>query len=83
MYIDIFGEIKYFLLHKYGFQEFLLAYIQIPSPTKINVLGNITFTRKSAYEFIDVSTVDRCVGFIKIGNIYYIIDLKYNKQNND
>ncbi len=37
----------------------------------------------STYEFIDVSTIDRCVGFIKIKNVYYVIDPIYNKQNND
>ncbi|CAG8751111.1 16983_t:CDS:2, partial [Cetraspora pellucida] len=41
----------------------------------------------SGYDFIDVTTINHCIGFIKVDNLYYIIDKEVNdiafKELND
>ncbi|CAG8839579.1 3066_t:CDS:1, partial [Cetraspora pellucida] len=32
------------------------------------------FHQFSGYDFIDVKTIDHCVRFIKVDNLYYIVD---------
>ncbi|CAG8668104.1 22370_t:CDS:1, partial [Rhizophagus irregularis] len=33
-----------------------------------------TFRRMEAYEFVDASAIDHCVGFIEIDKLFYIVD---------
>ena len=37
-------------------------------------VGVKSFKRMGAYEFIDASAIDHCVGFIEIDKVFYIVD---------
>ena len=52
----------------------MLAYIQWASNLHIDRYGTKTFNGFASNEFIEVKYVDRCVGFMKIGDIFYILD---------
>ncbi|PKY53131.1 hypothetical protein RhiirA4_471179 [Rhizophagus irregularis] len=52
----------------------MLAYIQWTSPVNEDDVGVKTFRRTGAYEFVDASAIDHCVGFIEIDKLFYIID---------
>ena len=52
----------------------MLAYIQWATEIHIDKYNNKTFNGYGAYEFIDVEFIDRCVGFMRINNIFYIFD---------
>ena len=53
----------------------MLAYIHWTNKIVNDQLGVKYFQDKSSkYGFIDISDIDRCVGFIKINNRIYIFD---------
>ena len=53
----------------------MLAYIHWTNKIVNDQLGVKYFQGKSSkYGFIDISDIDRCVGFIKINNRIYIFD---------
>jgi hypothetical protein len=72
---QFFGVVHYFFTHEYhGFWS-MLAYVQWvrnPEPSKH---GPLKFRELGAFEIINVSAIDRCVGFLqKANNEFYIID---------
>ncbi len=66
--------IEYYLT--YEFEEFkvILAYIQWTSLVNKDNVGVKTFSRLGVYEFINISAIDHCIGFIEIDKLFYIVD---------
>ena len=58
---EIFGKVEYFIIHKYD--EY-----------KENNYGQIYSNKFGSFQFIEVIGIDRCVGFFKIENLFYILD---------
>ena len=72
---ELFGEIVFYLVHKFLDENRMLAYIHWTNKIVNDQLGVKYFQGKSSkYGFIDISDIDRCVGFIKINNRIYIFD---------
>lgn len=55
-------------------QEKMLANVRWSNEVNEDALGTIFFTGEGSTQFIDVTTIDRCVGFMKLGRKTYIID---------
>jgi len=70
---EIFGEVEYYITHEYDNLDRMFAYVR-----KIDRYdddhGQIYFNRYSSFQFIEVIGIDRCVGFFKIENLFYILD---------
>jgi hypothetical protein len=63
------------LVHKHLGENRMLAYIHWSNKIINDQLGIKYFQGKSSkYGFIDISNIDRCVGFIELNNKIYIFD---------
>lgn len=71
---EIFGEVEYFITHKYNELDRMFAYVRKIDKYEEDNYGQIYFNRFSSYQFIEVIGIDRCVGFFKIENLFYILD---------
>jgi hypothetical protein len=71
---EIFGEVEYFITHKYNELERMFTYVRKINKYEEDNYGQIYFNNFSSYQFIEVIGIDRCVGFFKIGNLFYILD---------
>lgn len=72
---ELFGEIVFYLVHKHLGESRMLAYIHWSNKIINDQLGIKYFQGKSSkYGFIDISDIDRCVGFIELNNKIYIFD---------
>src|SRR6266487_5540937 len=69
-----YGNIEYYLVYDFDGETHMLAYIHWTANIEKDSVGLLSFSRYSSYEFIDVFAIDYCVGFIKLGYTYYIID---------
>ena len=69
-----YGIIEFFFLYDFYGQKEMLAYIYWTKPVTEDNVGVLSFSGFSYYDFIRVSAIDRCVGFFKLENKYYIID---------
>jgi hypothetical protein len=69
-----YAQVNYFLVYKYKDQEKMLANVKWTSEVNEDALGTIFFVGDGSTQFIDVTTIDRCVGFMKLGRKTYIID---------
>jgi hypothetical protein len=76
MIVDIYGIVDYFFVHKFNNQVHMLTYIQLTSKVIEDEFGCKHFTQYRSKEFIDVRCVDHCVGFARIGNRNFIIDME-------
>ena len=76
MYVnkELYGRVEYFFVHTFKGVERMLAYVQWTAEVHIDKYGNKTFNGYDTYDFIEVECIDRCVGFIRINNVYYIFD---------
>jgi hypothetical protein len=72
----LFGEINFYLVQEFMGENRMLAYIHWTNKIVNDLLGIKYFQGKSSkYEFIDISDIDRCVGFITLhNNRTYIFD---------
>ncbi|CAG8831052.1 20578_t:CDS:1, partial [Gigaspora rosea] len=52
----------------------MLACINWTTPVIEDSAGLKYLYQFSGYDFIDVTIIDRYVGFIKVDNLYYIVD---------
>jgi hypothetical protein len=52
----------------------MFAYIRKTNKYEEDNYGQIYFNRFSSFQFIEVIGIDRCVGFFKIENLFYILD---------
>jgi hypothetical protein len=72
---EFFGEVQYFFSHQYNGCWSMLAYVQWvrnPQPSKH---GPLKFRDLGSFGIIDVSAIDRNVGFFRMpNNESYIID---------
>jgi hypothetical protein len=71
---ELFGKIEYFFVHEYLEELRMLAYIQWTSDVHIDRYRIKTFRGFGTHDFIDVEYVDRCVGFMRINDKFYIFD---------
>jgi hypothetical protein len=71
---ELYGKIEYFFVHSYLEKQQMLAYIQWTSDIHINRYSIKTFQGFKSNDFIKVEYIDRCVGFMKIDNDFYIFD---------
>ncbi|GBB88937.1 hypothetical protein RclHR1_15560001 [Rhizophagus clarus] len=68
--------IEYFMVHNYKEKSIIVAYVQWTQQVLEDEWGTMFFKGYGAKQFIDVCVIDRCVGFLEVENLYYIIDKK-------
>jgi hypothetical protein len=56
----------------------IIAFVQWTSQVSEDKYGLKMFKGFGSKQFIDVCVIDRCIGFLKVDNIYYIIDKEVN-----
>jgi hypothetical protein len=71
---EIFGEVEYFIIHQYNELDRMFAYIRKIDKYDEDNYGQIYFNKYGSFQFIEVIGIDRCVGFFKIENLFYILD---------
>lgn len=71
---EIFGEVEYFIMHKYNESDRMFAYVRKIDKYEVDNYGQIYFNKFGSFQFIEVIGIDRCVGFFKIENLFYILD---------
>jgi hypothetical protein len=71
---EIYGEVQYFIAHEYNGLKRMFAYVRKIDKYEEDNYGQIYFNKFSSYQFIEVIGIDRCVGFFKIENLFYILD---------
>src|SRR6266487_1476202 len=73
---EIFGEIEYFIMHKHNESERMFAYIRKIDKYMDDNYGQIYFNKFGSFQFIEVIGIDRCIGFFRIENLFYILKIK-------
>ncbi len=71
---ELYGRIEYFFVHKYLEEQRMLAYIQWTSDIHINKYHVKTFQGFVKHDFIEAKYIDRCVGFMRIDDKFYVFD---------
>ena len=71
---EIFGEVEYFIMHKHNESERMFAYIRKIDKYMDDNYGQIYFNKFSSFQLIEVIGIDRCIGFFRIENLFYILD---------
>ncbi|CAG8496275.1 7507_t:CDS:2 [Cetraspora pellucida] len=72
---EFFGEVCYFFSHQYDDQWSMLAYVQWVRNPHISKHGLSKFRDLGSFEIINISAIDRNVGFLKLSNNEtYIVD---------
>jgi hypothetical protein len=71
---EIFGEVEYFIVHKHKESERMFAYVRKIDKYEEDNYGQIYFNKFGSFQFIEVIGIDRCVGFFRIENLFYILD---------
>lgn len=72
---EFFGQIYYYFSHQYGNHWSILAYIQWVCNPQLSKYGLLKFRNFGAFEVINVSAINRSVGFFLMSNNeLYIID---------
>jgi len=61
-------------MHKHNESECMFAYVQKINKYEKDNYGQIYFNKFGSFQFIEVIGIDRCVGFFKIENLFYILD---------
>lgn len=69
-----FGNVEYYLVYEFEEETHMLAYVHWADKVKEDDVGLLLFLEYGSHEFIDAYAIDRCVGFLKIGRNYYIVD---------
>ena len=72
-----YGKIEYYLVYDFDEKTHMLAYIHWAANIEKDSVGLLSFSRYSAYEFIDTFAIDHCVRFLKLGHTYYVIDKEF------
>jgi hypothetical protein len=52
----------------------MFAYVRKIDKYEGDSFGQIYFNKSGSFQFIEVIGIDRCVGFFKIENLFYILD---------
>ena len=71
---EIYGEVEYYIVHKYNELDRIFAYIRKINKYEMDNYGQIYFNKFGSFQFIEVIGIDKCVGFFKIENLFYILD---------
>jgi hypothetical protein len=71
---EIYGEVEYFVKHEHEGSDRMFAYVRKIDKYEEDNYGQIYFNKFSGFQFIEVVGIDRCVGFFKIENLFYILD---------
>ena len=71
---ELYGKVEYFLVYEYHEERYMLAYVQWTSDVHIDRYCIKSFRGFSTHDFIEVEYIDRCVGFIRIDDKFYIFD---------
>ncbi|CAG8677538.1 6141_t:CDS:2, partial [Dentiscutata heterogama] len=71
-----FGYVHFYFYYVYDGKYQLFAYIHNAKNVRKGLYNLYSFEEFGDYEFVDVSMIQRCVGFLKVGNYFYIIDKK-------
>ncbi|CAG8686113.1 15822_t:CDS:2, partial [Dentiscutata heterogama] len=71
---QFFGQVQYYFYYVFCGKYQLLAYIHNVRNVQKGSYGLCNFEEFGNYEFIDVSMIRRCVGFLKLGRHSYVID---------
>ena len=61
-------------MHKYNELECMFAYVWKIDKYEEDNYGQLYFNKFGSFQFIEVIGIDRCVGFFKIENLFYILD---------
>ena len=72
-----FGNVEYYLAYEFEEKMHMLAYIHWTNEVKEDNTGLLSFQGYGSHEFIDAYAIDHCVGFIKINQLYYIVDKEF------
>ena len=64
-------------------QEIMLANVTWSNEVNEDALGIVFFIGDGSTQFIDVTAIVRCVGFMKLGRKTYIIDKESMEEWND
>ncbi len=75
---EFYGYVEYFFVHKFDNTSRIMAYLEWTNEVFEDKFGLKWFRGFGTKQFIDVCVIDRCVGFLKCGSIYYIIDKEVN-----
>ena len=71
---EIYGEVEYFVKHEHEGSDHMFAYVRKIDKYEEDNYGQIYFNKFGGFQFIEVIGIDRCVGFFKIENLFYILD---------
>jgi len=71
---EIYGKVEYFVKHEYDGSDRIFAYIRKVDKYETDNYGQIYFSKFSGLQFIEIIGIDRCVGFFKFENLFYILD---------
>ena len=61
-------------MHEHDGLERMFAYVRKVDKYEIDNYGQIYFNKFGGLQFIEVIGIDRCVGFFKIENLFYILN---------
>jgi len=64
-------------------QEIMLANVKWSNEVNEDAFGTTFFIGEGSTQFIDVTAIDRCVGFMKLGRKTYIIDKECMEEWSD
>ena len=70
---QFYGRVDHYFIHQYGESSSMLAYVQWVGSLTDSGHGVRTFQQWGAYEVINVSAIDRCVGFLELTNKQHAI----------
>ena len=65
---------QYFIAHEYNGSNRIFAYVRKIDNYVEDNYGQIHFSKCGSFQFIEVIGIDRCVGFFRIENLFYILD---------
>ncbi|CAG8836239.1 14156_t:CDS:2, partial [Cetraspora pellucida] len=71
---QFFGRVHYYFHYVFHGRYQLLAYIHNAKNVQKGLYDLYSFEEFGDYEFVDVSRIQRCVGFLRVGKSYYVID---------
>ncbi|GET52716.1 transposase domain-containing protein [Rhizophagus irregularis DAOM 181602=DAOM 197198] len=71
---SFYAQVNYYFLYGYMDQKIMLANVTWTNEVNEDSLGTTSFVGDGSTQFIDVTAINRCVGFMKLGRKTYIID---------
>ena len=77
---EFYAMVEYYIVYKYKSETEprLVAFVQWTNQVVEDNMGLKTFKGFGIKQYIDVCVIDRCVGFLEVDNINYVIDKEVN-----